>query len=462
MKRILLKSVKAITSLIVIISVGIVFLVALGKLTDESPLSGYELKSMPELPDEQNAYQLLSFVDQAGYDVNPLAKEVDHVLYHQWSESRAQKLLGESAEILGVLRDAIKMAGFETSLERYDSPFTNYSALLAFSKLTIVQSRLAAEQGRLDDAVRFWNEGLEFSKLIKSDNSSILIAIAIGQVMLEHQLSWAHRLMTDYDMPLEQIIAIEEGLSKLRDRSNSEFELVFTGEFNYSELILDFLHQAPIKERINTLEFSDVRALLPEYFVQRQSLSNSSQKRFFELQRQTEFLCLRKMNFELVDAKPNRQGWLAWLAPNSLGRDMFSMEGSEVFKKYAKRHCLVRFHVEALRAVAGIKRWQMNGAERTTLDSSWLAVYSVDQIPRDPFSNEPLGVDFSNQLIYSVGSDFRKNGLSEFIPYYLRCSDESNCAENPVLQIYAPAPVESLKQYETHGADDECEDDIKR
>jgi len=420
-----------------------IFLLRLiGVLTDHELSNKGRLLPLVDMPDADNAYQSISFVDQVGFDFDVDHEEIE-VLLQEWDSVRASKLVNQHQHYLKIVEQASKLVGFKsTALSSIDLP--NYSDMGALSKLPLIKAKLLTQQGNFLEATKYLLVSLRFNDLIKHDANPTLISYLVGQSYQSRTLSQVAEFVQSNDIPDKALVILQQELAKLSVYANDGFEMVWSGEQIFSSVTLKDAMDTSLFERIDNIGsrsyieawFNIPFVLIPEYVMQPGKLNSQSLAYWQQAQIRSQFLCADRPYGHDIDSKTPELSWHQLLAPNGLAQLIYVLPSAGQLDIYFHRRCAGHFQVNATRLLIAIKRFETQNSRLIESLSELIPDY-IDALPIDPFSGRPIKHDSSARYLYSYGANFNDDGGSLSSLYTFKCHRDEQCFNNPTVLISA-------------------------
>ena len=265
---------------IIVFFICIMALRGIGIVTDDALLSNESMMPLPQISEDDNAYNLISDIDQSGFDVRN-EQHLLNSLLRQWDEPQAVALLQRQQFNLDLLTSTLEKPAFNSrALLSVDLP--NYSSMIFLADLALLKAKYFEHNGSYSQAFEYLSISLKFSQLIKHDANSVLMSYQISQAQQRKALSQLAEMVQRADIQERVLANLSVELSRLDDYTDDGFDLVWSGEQLYSQLMLDQFIGESIFERLETydlrLQWRDGRVidwhaialiLIPEYVLQR-------------------------------------------------------------------------------------------------------------------------------------------------------------------------------------------------
>jgi len=429
----LIKAVFKYSSLsIVMVLLCILLLRIIGYLTDHTPSHDIQMKPLVQVDDADNAYLLVSFVDQQGLELGDDGQRLEELLL-EWDTATANNLLNKHKRLLSIVEQAAQKK----------------------SKIALVNAKLLEEQGDYAQAAHYLITNLRFNNLIKRDANTTLVSYSVGQAYQSIGLKQISEFVLNNEVPDDVLLSLQIEVDKFSGYANDGFELVWSGEHIYSKLSLDSIVGGSFFERLETYKvayrdawldnlFSLSILLVPEYVMQKGKLNAASLKQWKKLQSQSDLLCVDQQpalstNLPVVEINkievPNVT-WFEALKPNGFAEAVYVGAGLPQMDYYFNRRCLSIFHINAIKLLISLKRYERANPIHITSLQQLVPDY-IDSVPIDPFSGLGIKFDSANRFLYSYGVNLNDDGGSSKSQLSYECRRDSDCLNNPTLLIDA-------------------------
>jgi len=430
-------------SLSAIMILGVFLLRGVGLLTDEAVLSNSAMTPLPKVADEDNAYKLISFIDQPEFNFGDDQQKLQSLL-REWNAADAAALLKKHQTNLALLQKVVERKSFKSNaLQTLDFP--NYSALAFFSNLALLKAKQLELLGDYNQAAEYLIMSLKFNQHVKRDANSVLISYSVGLSYQRRTLNHIVEFVQNADVTNSALSLLSAELDAFSRYENDGFDLVWSGEQIYSNLVIDETLSTSFLERVETYGFSlkystDLKTdwfsiglvLAPEYMMQRGKLSNINLEYWREMQEQSELLCVE------MPLKPQSNArsvsWFKRLAPNAFAEELYSMPHGDQFNRYFYRRCASNFHLNAIRLLISVQLYEHQNAKNIESLSELVPDY-IDRLPVDPFSGKSIKFNSSDRTIYSYGTNFTDDGGDLDSLFGPQRYDGNESLNNPSLSI---------------------------
>ena len=317
------------------------------------------------------------------------------------------------------IRDRAKPAFNSRALLSVDLP--NYFSMIFLADLALLKAKYFEHDRNYSQALEYLFISLKFSQLIKHDANSVLVSYQISQSQQRKALNQLAEMVQRADIQERVLDNLSAELSRLDGYADDGFDLVWSGEQIYSQLMLDQLFGESIFERLDTyglrrLEVDGLTIdwhtialiLIPEYVLQRGKFSNLTLASWKAAQEQSSLLCgdMRAHSAPTKESIP----WVDYLKPNSLGQELYSPFSAEVYTYYFNKRCASQFQLQAVRLLVSIKQYERRNKREIESLSDLIPDY-FERLPIDPFSGELIKLNTFERTLYSLGGNFKDNGL---------------------------------------------------
>ena len=425
------------------------------------------------LSEGENGYSAISYLNGERFKLFEYEETSQrlkrHVTFEEWDSAFVTSTLHLSEKYRADAIAAQDRNAFQFPIDPEDPVILpSFLPVMDMSRLLILQSMRDAGNEDFDRAIEHAGYALNLAQKVKTESNHWLISYMIGIVMVHEALAWLQVLGTEFDLSSEQLGQLAQLINSLPAYSNDAFSQIFAGEYVYANRIVDDMLSSTLWERLisfkESVEYqlkldadseyapstalehtqSFLFALFPEFYVHDNRMRSESAVFYKGLYEKSNFYC-GELEFEEMEEFPELR--LRHLfSPNSYLA--LSPLSESTYEFYFYRRCLSQAHIEAAKAIIGIKRYTLkNDAYPSSLSELVPEYLSVE--PVDPFDGAPIRYDLEKKYLYSVGQNIEDNGGSSESFYYYRCYESEACSRNPTFPLYGHSIMGS-------GSDEGC------
>lgn len=430
---------------------------------DDQGLAGF----LSEVQSSENGYMHISYLDEDRFKLFE-DKEVSrrlkkHVTFEEWDSDFVTSTLQLSKKYL---KDAIAAQDkpfFKLPTNPEDATLLpSFVPVMDMSRLLILQSMKDAENEDFNRAIEHVSYAITLSQKVKTESNHWLISYMVGIVMTHEALAWLHVLTTEFEVSSVHLDKIAKTFEGLPQYSNDSFSQIFAGEYAYSnQIIKEMLEMSfmarvvsfkeAVEYQLNVDSDSDFVAdsaiehlhnflftLFPKFYIHDNRMKSESAQFYKNLYAKSNFYC-NDIDFEEGEAFPETE-FRHLITPNSYS-EIWSQSAS-VYEDYFYRRCFSQAHVEALRGIVGVIRYEEENGEYPRSLAQLVPDYlSVE--PIDPFDGTAISYDIDGKYLYSVGKNISDDGGSLDSIYFKQCYEDDSCKNNPTFPIFGHSTLNS-------------------
>ena len=433
-----------------------VVLVSLGSIDAPSHDDRGLLDSFDEVDDLKNGFSEIAFT-QAGTDLIDYESGTEVLLEHiegeEWDAEFVASTLDENEEYIQGAINSLSYAFIKLPAgeDVYDLPA--YVPIINLSRLLILISMNEARNQNFDKAITYLRYAIIFSQKIKAESNNYLISHMIGLVMQYESLVWLNSFISLYELEAEQYLILQLALDEFLSYPEDGFHEVFSGEYKFSEGMIDGILNRPLtvrweEYRSNTSiwymesqsESGDVFSkhklfdflftLFPKFYLHKNKILSEAAKDYSFLSEQTNKYCVEH---SFSSEKIPSLKWLDLIRPNSISSQWTA--DLSMFQGYFNRRCFAHAHIEASKGLVAIKYYQSEIGSKPSSIEQLIPEY-LQELPLDPFDGGWIKYSADQNLLYSAGNNFVDDGGAAEASFVKRCFEHCQCASNPSFLIH--------------------------
>lgn len=231
----------------------LVILIFVGSIDNNSYDDLGLLESKFDIPDDQNGFKVVSYtqIKDFNLDLDEETKEElkDHLYHKKWDNEFINNLIIDNEKHIKNVELSTKLKYFKFQEVESIESIPSYQPIMSIHRLTILKSMYEARAGNLNNAIFLAETAILFSQKVKTESNNLLISHMIGLVMQYESLLWVHHLVTDYELNENQYTNLLNIFNSIPSYKEDSFAEIFSGEFAFSEQLLNEIIERPLNQR---------------------------------------------------------------------------------------------------------------------------------------------------------------------------------------------------------------------
>ena len=407
------------------------------------------LKPAPEVPAEENGYELISYIGADNFSVisdKDSRKAAKIARGEEWDTKFIKRLVSENIKIITDVANAIKRPRFKFPTAKTAIDLPQYQNVYQASRLLIFKSKIDANYLNIDSAIETLTINVNFCQKIMTEENHYLISYMIGIPCISDSLDVIHEITSKHTLKKNQFKKMAAITSRLKPYASDDFEKIFPGEIRYTKSTFDKQFKMSIYDRkklyedptdlsnVNKKIFSYTSAFFPKYYFHPNAVINFFSEIYAKAMADVPLYCSdMKARIETKDDDFPFETFYNPLTPYWIRHKQFTWS----WKKYFERRCLAHTYYDAVSAIIAIQAYQQDHKKLPKNLNELIPTY-MDRLPIDYFNGAPLKYSADDKWLYSVGNDYQDDKGSALGFTRGRCykPDKKNtCDTNPTFPI---------------------------
>ncbi len=425
-----------------------------GSLDSEEPHFQNFLGDLPPANPDLNGYRYLDsqgLVDSEFLDKDTVKWLKQDLKFGGWEPDVAEKLVNQYREELSAFKVAAAMPILQYEATDDPTELPLFVDLMNGIRLILLEAKLSAEQGDLDQSVVNLELAWQFSEKVKRMNG-FLISYMIGIASQDEVLKSLQWIITRSDVDEEYLSQLIKTLERATPFNEDEFKPVMQAELRYFVGYFDNFIDQPLAKRWSA-QFEQaswvsgeeswyagrkrqlwaaLQALFPKFYIHRNKNLNLMSIELEAVVGWAGFYCNE------LDALAGKEyewfpevTWKEITLPNQALLSLYNHRGQ--FKEYLNRRCMAYTQIEAARALLGSKLYAKKHDGEYPISLKAMVPSILSGLPVDYMDGQQLRYSPEHRWFYSLGANLRDDSGSSSTCYFNRCFFGSACKDNPTF-----------------------------